>query len=842
MGWRFRKRIKILPGIHINISKSGISANVGIKGASVTFGSNGTYVNTGFPGTGLYRRDRISNRSNNFGTATISDENNLEGSDIQRNVSNSLKKQEIQIPTFKPQYYIVYFVAFIMPILGLILYGSCGWWMFFCCLFVDFVQFICWAPIVNYNVCTYYEKELDNNAIINNSNILKKEFFGHVIRFVLSSILVFLNLFPLFAMNEKFIAFYDNVIHVTSGFGYFWQEKYSGGLLVYLMIVIMELLWVGVVIMEFDLAKKFININKQKKQLNENLFEKGQNDDSITNSAELSNKHEEPYKESPSRISFKEPEKLKRGKTITPNVECVDKNKTDNDKSDLEPYDPKRELLSYQYPSFDLLKKYEDDGKPFINIDEQRQNKNRIVQVLRNFGITVDTIKSIIGPTVTLYEITLAPGVKTSKMIGLEDDLSLALCANKVRLIIPIPGRGTIGIEVSDNNRKTLSIKKVLSTRSFLESTKSLPVVLGKTITNELFMVDLVNMPHLLISGSTGQGKSVLLHVIIASLLYKKHPAELKFVLMDSKGIEFGLYHPLANTFLAALPGKDPIITNCGDAIETLKSLCIEMNYRGKLLQDAKVVSIDQYNEKFTNLQLNPDNGHLYLPYIVVIIDEYSDWLLSAEEEMETYISQLTKFGRAVGIHLIISTQRPTNDIITGRIKTNFPARISFRVPEKIDSDVILDCEGAEELLNNGDMLYKAGKTIDLKRIQCPFIDTPEIIAINNAISSQRGYNRPFELPDTFYYKKEYDDGVAEDIENLDSLFGEAARVIINSQQGSISLIQRKFSISYNRAVRLMDQLEKAGVVGAAYGSMPREVLIKDEKTLQSLINTLGAN
>ena len=841
MGWRFRKRIKILPGIHINISKSGISTNVGIKGASVTFGSNGTYVNTGFPGTGLYRRDRISNRSNNYGTATISDENNLEGSDIQRSVSNSLKKQEIQIPTFKPQYYIVYFVAFIMPILGLILYGSCGWWMFFCCLFVDFVQFICWAPIVNYNVCTYYEKELDNNAIINNSNILKKEFFGHVIRFVLSSILVFLNLFPLFAMNEKFIAFYDNVIHVTSGFGYFWQEKYSGGLLVYLMIVIMELLWVGVVIMEFDLAKKFININKQKKQLNENLFEKGQNDDSITNSAELSNKHEEPYKESPSRISFKEPEKLKRGKTITPNVECVDKNKTDNDKSDLEPYDPKRELLSYQYPSFDLLKKYEDD-KPFIDMDEQRQNKERIVQVLRSFGITVDSIKATIGPTITLYEITLAPGIRSSRMIGLEDDLSLALCARRVRIIIPIPGRGTIGVEVSDNNRKTLSIESVLNKCGFQETIMRLPLVLGKTITNELFMVDLVNMPHLLISGSTGQGKSVLLHVIIESLLYKKHPAELKFVLMDSKGIELGLYRPLVNTFLAALPDKDPIVTNCRDAIETLQSLCIEMKYRGILLQDAKVVSIDQYNEKFTNRQLNPNNGHLYLPYIVIIIDEYSDWLMSAEEEMETYISQLTKFGRAIGIHLIISTQRPTNDIITGKIKSNFPARISFRVPEKIDSDVILDCEGAEELLDNGDMLYKAGKTIDLKRIQCPFIDTQEIIAINNAISSQQGYNGPFELPDPFYSKEESYSGGAEDIGNLDPLFGEAARVIINTQQGSTSLIQRKFSIGYNRAGRLMDQLEKAGVVGAAHGSKPRDVLIQDEETLQSLINTLGAN
>ena len=844
MGWRFRKRIKILPGIHINISKSGISTNIGVKGASVTFGSKGTYVNTGIPGTGLYRRDRISNKSNNQGVTNAYYVDNIESNNIQSEIPENSEKQEIQFPIFKPQLYIVYFVALIMPIIGLILYESCGWWMFFSCLFVYFIQLICWAFIADYILNPYYENVLWSNVIITNGNssILNKDFFGHVIRIILSSLIVVLNLFPLFAMNEKFIAFYNNVIYeVTSGFHYLGQEKYSGGLLVFLMVIIMELIWGFYVIMEIDLARKFKNIDKQKKHLNEELFEKELNNDNIYKSSELSSSHREQYMEDSSKISFKESKILNDEELLQNKDKCVNQNVIDEDKSKLEPYDPKKELFGYHYPSFDLLKKYETDDNSTTEIEKLKYGKDRIVQVLRSFGITVDTIKATIGPTITLYEITLAPGIRSSKMIGLEDDLSLALCARSVHFIIPIPGRGTIGIEVSDNNRKTLGIENVLSTHRFMESTMALPIVLGKTITNELFMVDLVKVPHLLISGSTGQGKSVLLHDIIVSLLYKKHPAELKFVLMDSKGTEFGLYHPLVNTFLVALPGKAPIVTNCRDAIETLKSLCIEMEDRGNLLQIANTTNLFQYNEKFINRLLNPQKGHRYLPYIVVIVDEYSDWLMSAEEEMETYMLQLTKYGRAVGIHLIISTQRPTNDIITGRIKTNFPARISFRVPEKIDSEVILDCEGAEGLLDNGDMLYKAGKTIDLIRIQCPFIDTPEIIAINDAISSQRGYNGPFELPDPFYNKEDYfDGGTAEDIGNLDPLFGEAARIIINTQQGSTSLIQRKFTIGYNRAGRLMDQLEKAGVVSAAHGSKPRDVLIQDEETLQSLLNTLG--
>ena len=486
---------------------------------------------------------------------------------------------------------------------------------------------------------------------------------------------------------------------------------------------------------------------------------------------------------------------------------------TTHNPEDLSPYDPKAELSRYKYPTLDLLKKYEDDGKSFIDMDEQRQNKDRIVQVLRNFGVTVDSIKATVGPTITLYEITLAPGIKISKVRSLEDDIALSLAALGIRIIAPIPGRGTIGIEVPNANPRVVSMESILSSKKFQETTMALPLALGKTISNEIYMVDLAKIPHL------------------------------KFVLVDPKMVEFSIYKPLQNHFLAQIPPEsdadEPIITDVKKVVKTLNSVCQEMDDRYNLLKLANVRKLEEYNEKFTNRQLNPENGHRYLPYIVVIIDEYGDLIMTAGKEIELPIARIAQKARAVGIHMIIATQRPTVNIITGTIKANFPGRMAFKVMSSVDSKTILDGTGANQLIGRGDMLIlDKGTPV---RVQCAFVDTPEVIAINKFIADQQGYNGPLELPEPIN-TEEGGGGGAEDIGNLDPLFGEAARVIINTQQGSTSLIQRKFSIGYNRAGRLMDQLEKAGVVGAAHGSKPRDVLIQDEETLQSLINTLGAN
>ena len=506
-------------------------------------------------------------------------------------------------------------------------------------------------------------------------------------------------------------------------------------------------------------------------------------------------------------------------------------------------YDPKATLSRYKYPTLDLLKKYDTDGRSFIDMDEQQANKNRIVQVLGNFGVIVESIKATVGPTITLYEITLKPGIKISKVRSLEDDIALSLAADGIRIIAPIPGRGTIGIEVPNANPQVVSMESILNSKKFKESKMALPLALGKTISNEIYMVDLAKIPHLLVAGATGQGKSVGLNVIITSLLYKKHPAELKFVLVDPKMVEFSIYKPLTNHFLAQIPPEseadEPIITDVTKVVKTLNSVCQEMDDRYNLLKQANVRKLEEYNEKFTNRELNPELGHRYLPYIVVIIDEYGDLIMTAGKEIELPIARIAQKARAVGIHMIIATQRPTTNIITGTIKANFPGRMAFKVMSQIDSRTILDGGGANQLIGRGDMLIlDKGTPV---RVQCAFVDTPEVIAINEFIAEQPGYDGPFELPEPIV-NDEGGGGNSEDLSNLDQLFGEAARVIVSTQQGSTSLIQRKFSIGYNRAGRLMDQLEKAGVVGAAHGSKPREVLIQDENTLQSLLNTLGTN
>lgn len=512
------------------------------------------------------------------------------------------------------------------------------------------------------------------------------------------------------------------------------------------------------------------------------------------------------------------------------------------DTEDLEPYDPKRDLENYKYPTLDLLKKYEDDGKPYIDMAEQTANKNRIVEVLRTFGVEIASIKATVGPTITLYEITLAPGVRISKVRSLEDDIALSLSALGIRIIAPIPGKGTIGIEVPNAKPSIVSMESILNSRKFQESQMELPCAVGKTITNEVFMFDLAKAPHLLVAGATGQGKSVGLNAIVTSLLYKKHPAELKIVLVDPKKVEFSIYNPLINHFLAKVPDEDsdPIITDVTKVVRTLNSLCKLMDTRYDLLKEVGARNIKEYNKKFIDRKIPPRGGHGFMPYIVVIIDEFGDLIMTAGKEIELPIARIAQLARAVGIHMVIATQRPTTTIITGNIKANFPARIAFKVSAGIDSKTILDRTGAQQLIGRGDMLFLNGA--EPVRVQCAFVDTPEVERINNFIADQQSYNMPFELPEPDAPEADFGDGGSGadvDMQHLDPLFEDAARLIVINQSGSTSLIQRKFAIGYNRAGRLMDQLEKAGVVGATMGSKPREVMIQDEMSLNNLLNNL---
>jgi S-DNA-T family DNA segregation ATPase FtsK/SpoIIIE len=507
---------------------------------------------------------------------------------------------------------------------------------------------------------------------------------------------------------------------------------------------------------------------------------------------------------------------------------------------DLEPYDPKRDLENYHYPTLDLLKKYDNDGRPYIDMSEQNANKNRIVEVLRTFGVEISSIKATVGPTITLYEITLAAGVRISKIRSLEDDIALSLSALGIRIIAPIPGKGTVGIEVPNAKPSVVSMESILNSKKFQETTMELPCAMGKTITNEVFMFDLAKAPHLLVAGATGQGKSVGLNAILTSLLYKKHPAEMKIVLVDPKMVEFSVYKTIERHFLAALPEEmdSPIITDTAKVVRTLNSLCVEMDARYELLMAAGERNIKDYNKKFKERKLNPEKGHRFMPYIVVVIDEYGDLIMTAGKEIELPIARIAQKARAVGIHMIIATQRPTTNIITGTIKANFPGRIAFKVSQGIDSKTILDRMGANQLIGRGDMLYLQGN--DPIRVQCAFVDTPEVVDINKFIASQQGYASPYELPEPKMEESDMGGDTADvDLTHLDPLFEDAARLIVSNQSGSTSLIQRKFAIGYNRAGRLMDQLEKAGVVGAAMGSKPREVLILDDVSLNNLLSNL---
>ncbi|SDK61735.1 DNA segregation ATPase FtsK/SpoIIIE, S-DNA-T family [Catalinimonas alkaloidigena] len=504
-----------------------------------------------------------------------------------------------------------------------------------------------------------------------------------------------------------------------------------------------------------------------------------------------------------------------------------------------EAYDPTLDLASFQLPPVELLQEHS-SGEHQVSSDELEANKNRIVETLSNYGIGIASIKAAIGPTVTLYEIVPEAGVRISKIKNLEDDIALNLAALGIRIIAPIPGKGTIGIEVPNKNREIVSARGVISTEKFLKSKAELPIVLGKNISNEVFVTDLAKMPHLLMAGATGQGKSVGLNVLLTSLIYRKHPSQLKFVLVDPKKVELSLFSKIERHYLAMLPdGDEAIITDTKKVINTLNSLCIEMDTRYDLLKDAGCRNLKEYNQKFTQRKLNPEKGHRYMPYIVLVIDELADLMMTAGKEVETPIARLAQLARAIGIHLVVATQRPSVNVITGIIKANFPARLSFKVTSKVDSRTILDTGGAEQLVGMGDMLLSINS--ELTRLQCAFVDTPEVEAVCDFVGQQRGYESAYLLPE--YYGDDSGDSSKGDVDlaDRDPMFADAARVIVAHQQGSTSLLQRRLKLGYNRAGRLIDQLEAAGIVGPFEGSKAREVLIRDEVSLEQLLSNLDS-
>ena len=531
-----------------------------------------------------------------------------------------------------------------------------------------------------------------------------------------------------------------------------------------------------------------------------------------------------------------EPEKEEAEMTIEVEKVAEELSETDNLSNklveDFGQFDPTLELSNYKFPSLNLLKKYESEGIT-INQEELEENKNRIVETLNNYKIGIASIKATIGPTVTLYEIVPDAGIRISKIKNLEDDIALSLSALGIRIIAPIPGKGTIGIEVPNKNSTIVSMRSVIASQKFQKSDMQLPIALGKTISNETFVVDLAKMPHLLMAGATGQGKSVGLNAVLTSLLYKKHPAEVKFVLVDPKKVELTLFNKIERHYLAKLPdSEDAIITDNTKVINTLNSLCIEMDNRYEMLKNALCRNIAEYNAKFKARKLNPNDGHQFLPYIVLVVDEFADLIMTAGKEVETPIARLAQLARAIGIHLIIATQRPSVNVITGIIKANFPARIAFRVTSKIDSRTILDGSGADQLIGRGDMLYTQGN--DMIRIQCAFVDTPEVEEITDFIGSQKAYPEAYMLPE--YVGEESGTSLDVDINDRDALFRDAAEIIVTAQQGSASLLQRKLKLGYNRAGRLIDQLEAAGIVGGFEGSKARQVLVPDLAALNQLL------
>ena len=597
--------------------------------------------------------------------------------------------------------------------------------------------------------------------------------------------------------------------------------------------------------------KKFIAL-KQKSKLSVDL--KVNSDDPIENIDENKQLNDDENKSinikkdlKPTIENFSSFEKDNNSKEKTSNEEVIKIEINDNTQEEIldedkiaknlvkkfGEYDHTLELKNFKPPTVDLLKDYDNGGVITINEEELEENKEKIIETLKNYKIGIDQIKATIGPTVTLYEIVPEAGIRISKIKNLEDDIALSLSALGIRIIAPIPGKGTIGIEVPNKKPSVVSMKSVISAKNYQEAEMELPIALGKTISNETYVVDLTRMPHLLMAGATGQGKSVGLNAVLTSLIYKKHPSEVKFVLVDPKKVELTLFNKIERHYLAKLPDtNEAIITDNKEVIKTLNSLCIEMDNRYELLKNAMCRNIKEYNKKFKERKLNPESGNNFLPYIVLIIDEFADLIMTAGKEVETPIARLAQLARAVGIHLIIATQRPSVNVITGIIKANFPARIAFRVTSKIDSRTILDSGGADQLIGRGDMLYTQGN--NLVRIQCAFVDTPEIQKITDFIGSQKAYSNAYELPE--YIGDDLSSKIDNNIEERDVLFKEAAEVIVIAQQGSASLLQRKMKLGYNRAGRIIDQLEAAGIVGPFEGSKAREVLINDIASLNAFL------
>ncbi len=586
--------------------------------------------------------------------------------------------------------------------------------------------------------------------------------------------------------------------------------------------------------------------SKQKKEIVDDFsLDETKTDEENTTAFDLTTQNEEPtLKKEPSlqvetKNTVESETDKKTADNLTIEVKKVEEEKeitniSDKLVKDFGEFDPKLELSNYKFPTLELLPQHGSGGGITINQEELEENKNKIVETLRHYKIEISQIKATIGPTVTLYEIVPAAGVRISKIKNLEDDIALSLSALGIRIIAPIPGKGTIGIEVPNKKPTIVSMRSVITSPKFQNAEMELPVALGKTISNETYVVDLAKMPHLLMAGATGQGKSVGLNVILASLLYKKHPAEVKFILVDPKKVELTLFNKIERHFLAKLPDtEEAIITDNTKVINTLNSLCIEMDNRYELLKNAMVRNIKEYNAKFKARKLNPNEGHKFLPYIVLVVDEFADLIMTAGKEVEAPIARLAQLARAIGIHLIIATQRPSVNVITGIIKANFPARIAFRVTSKIDSRTILDSQGADQLIGRGDMLFTQGN--DLVRLQCAFVDTPEVEKLTEFIGSQRAYPEAHVLPE--YIGEDSGTNLDIDISERDALFKDAAEIIVNAQQGSASLLQRKLKLGYNRAGRIIDQLEAAGIVGPFEGSKARQVLISDVLALEQLLN-----
>ena len=723
-------------------------------------------------------------------------------------------------------------------------------------LLISFISYLFNWKIDQSNVNQLLDKNIEVQNILGKtgayiSHLFIYELFG-IASFVIPILIFFISYTILF--NKKFIYLINNVnwlllsfiwliilsgyikdfISVQSGvlsFGFnSLLEVYLGRagillIIIFIPITSIALLWNITPYLIFEKLKLISSFVSFKKE------------DSISiDSKDIPKIEEDDFNSQKDLLEKLETEEIKEDISIQVeeiNFEETSSNNIKYIKSDSSKYDPTLELRNFKNPNLDILKDY-GDGSIKIDKDELESNKEIIVETLKNYNIGIKQIKATIGPTVTLYEIIPDAGVRISKIKNLEDDIALSLSALGIRIIAPIPGKGTIGIEVPNKKKSIVSMKSLLSSKKFIESEMELPIAIGKTISNETYVTDLTKMPHLLMAGATGQGKSVGINAIITSILYKKHPAEVKFVLVDPKKIELSIYNKIERHYLAKLPDSDDsIIIDNNKVINTLNSLCIEMDNRYELLKDAMTRNIKEYNEKFISKKLNPENGHVFLPYIVLVIDEFADLIMTAGKEVETPIARLAQLSRAVGIHLIIATQRPSVNVITGLIKANFPARIAFRVTSKIDSRTILDSGGAEQLIGRGDLLFSQSN--ELTRIQCGFIDTSEVESLSDYIGSQTGYPIAHLLPE---FSKDDSSGSSDIlIEDKDEMFDEAARVIVSNQQGSASLLQRKLKLGYNRAGRLIDQMEDAGIVGPFEGSKPRQVLISDLNSLENLLN-----